>query len=57
MMQLKDAAKLRRARTTPQLRAHAARHLTGTPFARAASSTWCLEPDLEHSMCRVVPDR
>ena len=57
MMQLKDAAELRRARTAPQLRAHAARKRTDTPFARAASSTWCLEPDLEHSMCRVVPDR
>ena len=47
-VQLKDAAELRCARTAPQLRAHAARNRTGTPFARAASNTWCLEPDLEH---------
>ena len=48
MMQLKDAAELRRARTAPQLRAQPAKHRIDTPFARAASSTWCLEPDLEH---------
>ena len=56
MMQLKDAAELGGARTVPQLRAQPARYRIGTPFARAASSIWCPAPDLEHSMCRVVPD-
>ena len=57
MMQLQDAAELRRAHTAPQMRAQPAKHRVGTPFARTASSTWCPAPDLEHSMCRVVPDR